>query len=497
MSCGVLHTVCLTQAGKVLFWVTGSGPQPLEALDCEKRIDHLESTALQSFFVTKQHSLLAWSPEQPGAVQVVGELSEPIRQLACGGDHLLLRTLSGKVYSHGCNNKSGQLGREGDPAALEPVQGLDVAVGFVACGPSHSLAISETGALFSWGLGSSGQLGHGSRDSLPRPKRVDLGDEAVVHCAGGGGLGCAHTVAVTADGVAFFAFGSNKFGQLGDGSFADALAPRRVSLSRVRSVAAGWVHTAFVCGVEDDAKLVTTPQNLLGLFAMLPRDVRQLLLGRMHPVALSRLACCSSALRQLCDDEALWKRHFFARGANEWERSQSTFKQSYIQRYGPADRPMPATRWGVLAMRPIHIVMSMLKPGARDSRLLMVGLDAAGKTTILCASLRCFSLFFFAYRGLTDKFKLGEIVTTIPTIGFNVETVQYKSINFTCWDVGGPDKIRPLWRHYFQNTQGVIFVVDSNDRDRLDEAREEMLKMMGEDELRDAVLLVLANKQVF
>ena len=60
------------------------------------------------------------------------------------------------------------------------------------------------------------------------------------------------------------------------------------------------------------------------------------------------------------------------------------------------------------------------------------GLDAAGKTTILY------------------KLKLGEIVTTIPTIGFNVETVEYKNISFTVWDVGGQDKIRPLWRHYFQ-----------------------------------------------
>ncbi|KAK1592083.1 hypothetical protein Q3G72_019212 [Acer saccharum] len=91
--------------------------------------------------------------------------------------------------------------------------------------------------------------------------------------------------------------------------------------------------------------------------------------------------------------------------------------------------------------------------------------------------------------------KLGEIVTTIPTIGFNVETVEYKNISFTVWDVGGQDKIRPLWRHYFQNTQGLIFVVDSNDRDRVVEARDELHRMLNEDELREAVLLVFANKQ--
>merc|ERR1719329_2012263 len=86
--------------------------------------------------------------------------------------------------------------------------------------------------------------------------------------------------------------------------------------------------------------------------------------------------------------------------------------------------------------------------GKQEMRILMVGLDAAGKTTILY------------------KFKLGEVVTTIPTIGFNVETVEYKNISFTMWDVGGQDRIRPLWRRYYQGTNGLIYVVDSNDRDR-------------------------------
>merc|ERR1712224_938096 len=93
------------------------------------------------------------------------------------------------------------------------------------------------------------------------------------------------------------------------------------------------------------------------------------------------------------------------------------------------------------------------------------------------------------------KFKLGEVVTTIPTLGFNVEEVQYKNINFTVWDVGGQDKIRKLWRYYYQNTQGLIFVVDSSDRDRIEDAREELSKMLAEDEMRDAAVLVFANKQ--
>ena len=68
------------------------------------------------------------------------------------------------------------------------------------------------------------------------------------------------------------------------------------------------------------------------------------------------------------------------------------------------------------------------------------------------------------------RLKMGQgVTTTTPTVGFNVESVEYKNISFTVWDVGGQDKIRPLWRHYYQNTQGVIFVVDSNDRDRVNE----------------------------
>merc|ERR1711874_738716 len=80
-------------------------------------------------------------------------------------------------------------------------------------------------------------------------------------------------------------------------------------------------------------------------------------------------------------------------------------------------------------------------------------------------------------------------------VGFNVETVEHKNINFTVWDIGGQDKIRKLWRYYYQNTQGLIFVIDSSDRDRIEDACEELTKMLSEDEMRDAVLLVFANKQ--
>ena len=76
-----------------------------------------------------------------------------------------------------------------------------------------------------------------------------------------------------------------------------------------------------------------------------------------------------------------------------------------------------------------------------------------------------------------------------------METVSRKNVTFSVWDVGGQDQIRGLWRHYFLNTQAVIFVIDSNDAARLKEARDELWKVLESPELANAVVLVFANKQ--
>ena len=88
------------------------------------------------------------------------------------------------------------------------------------------------------------------------------------------------------------------------------------------------------------------------------------------------------------------------------------------------------------------------------------GLDGAGKTTIL-------------YR-----LQVGEVVTTIPTIGFNVEQVTYKNLKFQVWDLGGQTSIRPYWRCYYSNTDAIIYVVDSADRDRIGISKDELLYML-------------------
>ena len=73
---------------------------------------------------------------------------------------------------------------------------------------------------------------------------------------------------------------------------------------------------------------------------------------------------------------------------------------------------------------------------------------------------------------------MGEVVTTIPTIGFNVEQVTYKNLKFQVWDLGGQTSIRPYWRCYYSNTDAVIYVVDSADRDRIGISKQELVSML-------------------
>lgn len=113
----------------------------------------------------------------------------------------------------------------------------------------------------------------------------------------------------------------------------------------------------------------------------------------------------------------------------------------------------------------------------KEIRILILGLDGAGKTTIL-------------YR-----LQLGEVIKTKPTIGFNVETLSYKNLKLNVWDLGGQTSIRPYWRCYYSNTAAVIFVVDSTDKDRIETALKELHLMLREEELQDSALLVFANKQ--
>ncbi|CAG5903744.1 unnamed protein product [Menidia menidia] len=121
-------------------------------------------------------------------------------------------------------------------------------------------------------------------------------------------------------------------------------------------------------------------------------------------------------------------------------------------------------------------------PGFQSLHVVVIGLDSAGKTSLL-------------YR-----LKLKEFVKTIPTKGFNMEKIKVpvgasRAINFQVWDVGGQEKLRPLWKSYTRRTDGIVFVVDSAEPERMEEARVELHKITRTSENQGVPVLILANKQ--
>ena len=113
----------------------------------------------------------------------------------------------------------------------------------------------------------------------------------------------------------------------------------------------------------------------------------------------------------------------------------------------------------------------------KEVRLLILGLDNAGKTTLLY-QMQC-----------------GEVKVTVPTLGFNVETVNYENLTFQMWDLGGQSEIRPYWKCYYPKTNAIVFVIDSSDKERIDIAKQELFLLLQEDELKGVPIAILANKQ--
>lgn len=120
------------------------------------------------------------------------------------------------------------------------------------------------------------------------------------------------------------------------------------------------------------------------------------------------------------------------------------------------------------------------KSRSREFRFLFLGLDNAGKTTIL--------------KKLQNQSQ-AEIEAISPTLGFAIQTFQYKGYHLNIWDIGGQKSLRPYWKNYFEKTDAIIWVVDSSDSARLRDCREELDNLLREERLFGATILIFANKQ--
>ncbi|KAJ1387800.1 Regulator of chromosome condensation, RCC1 [Sesbania bispinosa] len=166
-----------------------------------------------------------------------------IKQLACGDNHCLVVTMESKVLSWG-RNQNGELGLGTTEDVLLPqkIQTLEgVPIKMVAAGAEHSVAITEEGDLYGWGWGRYGNLGLGDRNDRLIPEKVTIDGDKMVMVA----CGWRHTISVSSsDGL--YTWGWGKYGQLGHGDFEDHLVPRKVqalSDKCISQISGGWRHT--------------------------------------------------------------------------------------------------------------------------------------------------------------------------------------------------------------------------------------------------------------
>jgi len=122
-------------------------------------------------------------------------------------------------------------------------------------------------------------------------------------------------------------------------------------------------------------------------------------------------------------------------------------------------------------------ILKKLKKNEKEARILVLGLDNAGKTTIL------------------KKLSEEDITHIMPTQGFNIKSLVHDGFKLNVWDIGGQKSIRPYWSNYFESTDALVFVIDSSDRRRLEESGAELGELLSEDKLGGIPLLVFANKQ--
>jgi len=143
----------------------------------------------------------------------------------------------------------------------------------------------------------------------------------------------------------------------------------------------------------------------------------------------------------------------------------------YVVEPEESDFVKPSVKTGLLSL------LRQLKKSEGEARILVLGLDNAGKTTIL--------------KKLSDE----DITTITPTQGFNIKSLMHEGFKLNVWDIGGQKSIRPYWRNYFDQTDALMYVIDASDRKRLEETGEELSQLLEEDKMAGVPLLVLANKQ--
>ena len=473
-------------------------------------------------------------------------LSSPVRSIHCGGCHTvaLVPAEDGGSGREDCSvwvwgrNSNGQLGlpieeyrQSSSPILLRGVSAITA-----ACGDYFTVLLSrmDGGRIGVCGRNASSQLGlQGTpQDVSPlrwvslttlipslgsEPSAPDTTTDLISKIACGGGYGVGHTIVTTRDGRVF-GCGSDDRGQLGGGGSMDAFRPLSSEVvpqlwaGKNVGASVGWFHSVIWCpdvmrtnGVGA-SPLRKPSRPAAGALECLPVETLDFIISFLKQRdALSLSATCTLWRDLVRHSDVLWAgtmRRLYPLSHERVSRSLAEQREraggfvhyrdgvDFVEelsrlskeRFGfvsggtalQKDSSKHAEASSTFSLSSFFFFMPFGRSRPKH-KFLFLGLDAAGKTSLL-------------YGLKLDK------VDTAPIIGFNVETFASKRAVFSCWDVGGPYRLRRLWIQYFTEATAIIYVIDANDRERLVDACQELQWVASQPEARNIPVLVLANK---
>ncbi|KAJ5079995.1 adp ribosylation factor-related [Anaeramoeba ignava] len=537
ISCGTLSLLVLVN-GEVFYTNLLFQQNPKKKIDFvhfefSEKIKSISSGSDFNFVIDSNGNLYSWGSNSNGQLgvgdnesrskpEIVSNLSNSIKKINGGGYHFIALTKTNQLYSCG-KNKNGQLGL-GDlndrniPTLVELPKDIGK-IKNIKCGDVQSIVMNKEGKVYVCGRGRSIGIPEQENQSefieIIFPVNVKI-----ANIFANGGYGASYCVFLDSEGKGY-SVGVNKFGQLGieyqnsNEKEIEALnKPIRINISDeyfIRDCGCGWIHSCFI-GLQKEESLNSNPnqnskkikkqkeiekreieednryKKSLGNFWVLPPEQIIQILSLLPRNNIILLTLTSWEFNKIASHNWIWQDIFinqfgkpekkYLKIINDPKNFDYGWKKAYFSKiYSYDDYVFHPNILSKNNFSKIPKRKFWQKSG--EAKVIFFGLDASGKTSIL-------------YR-----LKLGSIVTTIPTVGFNVESLS--SSNFfnelTVWDLGGGDKIRPLWRHYYPGTDGFIFVVDSVDNQRMEEAREFFLTFINEPTLAHCVVLILAHKQ--
>ncbi|KAJ5069360.1 adp-ribosylation factor 4b-related [Anaeramoeba ignava] len=466
------------------------------------------------FAVDEKKNLYSWGDNSYGQLglsdtksrekpELIVQLNQSISQISAGSHHFIALTPTNKLFSCG-RNRNGQLGLNDfdDRKTPELIQ-LNNQIGTlikIFCADETTFLLNEFGKVYI--------CGKMYKETEIQPQKqaefIELifpENAIITKIFGNGGYGESYSLFIDSNGKGY-GFGSNKFGALGIESNQPQNKPKRINLPDdhlLIDCGCGWTHSCFITNSKENQNVVylskkEIKQELIeekkkirsfGNFHVLPPEQIIPILEYLNHQQLCMISMVSEGFHSISSQNWLWKPIFDKYiGLELTQEEKEIFQNPELQDFEwkfisvPHLSPYGKVIYGKNVKNLGFGSVNKKFFGKKSKKVLMLGLDNSGRTVILY--------------GL----KIGEVVTTIPTIGFNVETIKKKGFSFhlNIWEVSGGYAIRSLWRHYFNEVDALVWAIDVHDQ-RIEESKTELLKLLKDENLKEVkCVLIICTK---